>query len=46
MYSVYIRKMPVPSQEYDSCYPFVWCVCLIAFCSVKFLIKYKDNAYN
>ena len=21
------QKMPVPSQEYDSCYPLFWCVC-------------------
>ena len=24
-------KMPVPSQEYDSCFPFVWCVLLFDF---------------
>ena len=24
-------KMPVPSQEYDSCCPFVWCVLLFDF---------------
>ena len=23
--------MPVPSQEYDSCYPFVWCVWALDF---------------
>ena len=23
---VYIKKMSVPSHEYDSCYPLVWCV--------------------
>ena len=25
------KKMPVPSQEYDSCCPFVWCVCAFDF---------------
>ena len=24
-------KMPVPSQEYGSCCPFVWCVCVFEF---------------
>ena len=25
------RKMTVTSQEYDSCYPFIWCVCAFDF---------------
>ena len=25
------KEMPVPSQEYDSCFPFVWWVCAFDF---------------
>ena len=29
------KKMPVPSQKYDSCYPFDWCAWAIGFCHLN-----------